>query len=130
MLHPGAVAVGGELLLHSVEQGRRDDRLMLSRMARALVVQLAEVDPVAQEIREGTIGQRHAPDSPARAERAHPCDDAALPQLALKSGQGVKGEIALEDQPDGRSLVLSDDELALAHLVAERDDAPDPDALA
>src|SRR4051812_10079231 len=68
-LYAGAIAVRGELLLHSVEQCWRDDRLVLSRMAGSLVVQLPEIDPVTQEIRERAIGQLHAPNAPARAKR-------------------------------------------------------------
>src|SRR5215207_5148062 len=101
---------------------------MLSWMAGALMVQLADIDAVAQQIGEGAIGQRHAADGSARAERPQSRHDATLPQLALQDGEGSQREIAPEDQPDGFGLVLPDDELAVAHLISERDDAADPDA--
>src|SRR5215204_2135559 len=101
---------------------------MLAGIARALVVELAKVDPVAQDMGERPIGQRHAADRAAGAEAAAPCHHAALPQLALQGGQRTERKIALEDQPDGLRLVLPDHELALPHLVAERDDAADPNA--
>src|SRR3954470_10736351 len=83
---PGApaIAIGGELLLDRLKHRRPDDRRVLPRMACAAVVELAEIDPVAQEMRERAVGERYAPDSPARAQPAPSRDDAALPQLALQ----------------------------------------------
>ena len=77
---------------------------MLSWMAGALMVQLADLDPVAQQMGERPVGQRHTADGPARAQRPQSRDDAALPQLPLQRGQGAERGIALEDQPDDRSL--------------------------
>src|SRR5215211_7485415 len=101
---------------------------MLSWMAGALVVELAHIDPVSQQVGRRPVCQRHTADGPTRAQRPKSRDDAALPQLALQRRQGSEREVALEDQPDGRSLVLSDHELAVAHLVAKGDAAADPDA--
>src|SRR4051795_7624845 len=42
-------------------------------IARPLVVQLTEIDPVAQDMGERPIGQRHAADRAAGAEGAAPC---------------------------------------------------------
>src|SRR3954453_5163697 len=126
--HLGSVAIGRELLLDSIEQGTRDDRSMLGGIARALVVQLTEIDAVPQDMGERPIGQRHAADRAAGAEGAAPGDHAALPQVALQGWQRTEREIALEDPPDGLGLVLPDHKLALTQLVAERDDAADPDA--
>ena len=42
-----------------------------------------------------------------------------------RAGRRAEGQIALEDESDRLSLVLPDQELALTHLAAERDDAPD-----
>src|SRR5215218_1904116 len=64
----------------------------------------------------------------ARAEGSGSGDDAALAQLALKRGQRAERKVALEDEPDGLRFVLSDHELALAHLVTERNDAADPNS--
>src|SRR3954451_19698377 len=91
-------------------------------------VELAEVAPVAQHVRERAVGERYAPDGPARAQPAPSRDDAALPQLALQRRERSELKVALEDQPHRRGLILPDHELALPHLVSERDDAADPDA--
>src|SRR3954463_13051620 len=128
---PGAcaVAIGGELLLDRLKHRPRDDRGVLPRMACAAVVELAEVDPVAQHMRERAVAERDAPDGPARAQPAPSRDDAALPQLALQRREGSELKIALEDQPHRRGLIVPDHELALPHLVSERHDAADPNAL-
>src|SRR3954451_11427533 len=76
------------------------------------------------------VAERYAPDGPARAQPAPSCDDAAIPQLALQRREGAELKVALEDQPHRRGLILPDHELALPHLVSERHDAPDPNALA
>ena len=64
---PCSVAIGRELLLNRIEQGRRDDRGMLGRIARSLVVQLAKIDPVPEDVSERTIGQRHTADRSGRS---------------------------------------------------------------
>src|SRR3954470_10506615 len=91
----GAIAIGGELLLDRLKHRRRDDRRVLPRMACAAVVELAEIDPVAQHVRKRAIGQRHAPYDPARAQPAPSCDDAALPQLALQRRERAELKVAL-----------------------------------
>src|SRR5215204_3199727 len=126
--HLGSVAIGRELLLDGIKHGAGHDGSVLAGIARTLVIQLAKVDPVPEDVGQRSIGQGHASDGPARAERPLPRHDPALPQLALQGRQRAEGEIALEDQPDSLGLVLSDQELALTHLIAERDDAADPDA--
>jgi|tagenome__1003787_1003787.scaffolds.fasta_scaffold20971132_2 hypothetical protein len=40
---------------------------------------------------ERPIGQRHAADRAAGAEAAAPCDNGAVPQLALQGGQRAEG---------------------------------------
>src|SRR5215210_5968263 len=103
---------------------------VLPRIACVAVVELAEVDPVAQQMRERAVGQRHTPDGPARAQPAPSRDDAALPQLALQCRERSELKVALADEPHRRGLILPDHELALPHVVSERHDAADPNALA
>src|SRR3954469_603155 len=62
--------------------------------------------------------------------RAPSRDDAALPQLALQRRERSELKVTLEDQPHRRGLIVPDHELALPHLISERHDAADPDALA
>src|SRR4051794_8707868 len=88
---------------------------VLARVAAAPVVHLTEIDPVAQDVRERAVGQRHAADDPPGAERATPRDDAALPQLSLERWERAECEVALEDEPHDLGLVLPDHQLALAH---------------
>jgi hypothetical protein len=54
-----------ELRLDRIEQGRGDDRRMLGRIARSLVVELATIDPVPEDVRERPIGQGHPSNNPA-----------------------------------------------------------------
>src|SRR3954470_3635174 len=126
----GAIAIGGELLLDRLKHRRRDDRGVLPRMACAAVVELAEIDPVAQHVRERAVAERYAPDGPARAQGPHSRHDTGRPQLALQRREGSELKVALEHQPHRRGLILPDHELALPHLVSERHDAADPNALA
>ena len=55
---PARLGLRGELGLNRLEQVPVDDRLMLSRIAAALMPDLTEVDPVPEEIGEGTLAER------------------------------------------------------------------------
>jgi hypothetical protein len=58
--------VPSELGLDRLEQISWDDRLVLAWMALSVMIDLTEIDPVAQKMRQGTVGQRHAPDHAPR----------------------------------------------------------------
>src|SRR5829696_3079575 len=99
-------------------------------MALRLVVDHAEVDPVAQKMGERAVAEGHASDHRARGQWAPARDDAGLPQLLLEGRQRAKREVTLEHQPDRGGFLLVDDELATAHPIPERHLAAHTEALA
>lgn len=57
---PPAPDMGIEFLLHLIEQGTVDDRLVKTGVAHLAVRDLAEIEPVAQQMEEGTPAERKA----------------------------------------------------------------------
>ena len=100
---------------------------MLAGIAASLVVDLPEVDPVRQQMRERSVGKRHAAGRGAGCESANARDYPLLSQLPLQRGERSPRQVALEDQPDGRRLRLVDQEFFRLDPVTERHDAADPD---
>jgi hypothetical protein len=67
---PLAAALLVEPRFHGLEQRALDDRLVLAGMALGLVVDRAEVDPVAQDVRERAVAEGHASDHRAQGQSA------------------------------------------------------------
>src|SRR5215208_3781589 len=87
-------------LVWTASNSSRDQGLVLAGVAGALVVDLAEVDPIAQQVRERAVGERHAANYPARGKGAGPGENTGLPQLPLQGWQAAEHEVAADDEPD------------------------------
>src|ERR1700722_7130277 len=97
----------------------------------ALEVDLANVEPVVQEIGERASGEGNAADGPSIAEMADLGDDAALPKITQEQPDTAEIEVAPEDGADPLGLFVCDDELLVAADVAKRYHSahPQPPAL-
>ena len=106
--------------LHRVPEIQVDDGRVLAGVDRALVRDLAPVQPVAQQRVQRAPGEwlpRLAP-------------DAVEGELLLQQPHRAEREVEAEHAPDGVGLGLVHHQLALARLVAERHRAAHPHALA
>jgi hypothetical protein len=116
-----------QFLLDCIEQGAVHDRRLRAGQDVALVSDLADIEPVAQEIEQASPLERDA-----TAGAAQPCLGADVTLLEI-SNQGIdaaKFEIAPKDQSDLFGLTLDNGDLALLHVVAEREGTADPESLA
>ena len=93
---------------------------VLAGIDRTLVRDLAAVDPVLQHVEQGA-----APEGPPRL-----ADHPFRPQPLLEEADGSERQVVRIDAAHRRGLGLVDDELAVAHVVAERHGAAHPHALA
>ncbi len=121
--------VGGKLGLHRVPKRRVDDRLVFGGIGLLLVDDLAAVDPVLQHQIEGAAGERLPAPAAARGARPLLAPDARRLELLLEQPDGAERRITPEDVPHRLGLGGNDDELAIAHRVAERRHAAHPHPL-
>ena len=102
---------------------------MLAWVDAAPVSDFSDVDPVAKQVGQRAAGEWDPANSMPGGEPAHPGLDASAPQVLHQEVEAAEIEIALEDEPDLLGLLLHYDELAIPHLVSERDGATHPHPL-
>ena len=127
---PRRFAFGGQDLVHPIPGRAVDDRLVLARVALALVHGLAEVGAVAQDLVQRALVER-----PALAEGAGlrgPGLGAVALSVQLSDQQEGRAEVeeAAEDQADQLGLGRVHHQLAVPDVIAERRVAAHEDALA
>ena len=119
-----------QLLLDRIEQGAVHNRWLLAGQDLTLVSDLADIEPVAQEIEQRSPLERDA--TAGATGRKQPCLGADVTFFEI-SNQGIDAaefEIALEDQPDLFSIMFYNGDLAVLHVVAEGEGTTDPESLA
>src|SRR6516164_1405819 len=119
-----------KLLLDRIEEGAVQDWWLLARQDLTLISDLADIEPVAQEIEQCSPLERDATAGAAGCKQ--PCLGADVTVFEI-SNQGVdaaKFKIALEDQPDLFSLTFYNGDFAVLHFVAEGEGTADPESLA
>ena len=102
---------------------------MLAPIAARAVVDLSEIHPVLEQIRERSPGKRDPTDDLSGRKRPDSGYDPLVAQVLDQRPQRAEFEIAAKDEANGLSLRLVDDKLSLNHPVAERNDAANSDAL-
>ena len=103
---------------------------MLALEPLAVVVNLAEIDAVFQEVGEGTVGEGNATIEFGDLGAAPFRDNAPSIEVGDQLAEGSQFEVAAKNQADGLCLCLVDDEFLFLGVVAERDGAAGPFALA
>ena len=90
----------GKLLLDRIKQGALHDRRLLAGQDVALVSDLADIEPVAQEIEQRSPPERDA--TAGATGRKQPClgVDVALLEISNQSIDAAEFEIAPKDQSD------------------------------
>ena len=116
--------------MHLVPGRAIDDRLVLARMAVALVHRLAEVDAVAEDLVDRPLVDRLA--RPMLAVLRRPAISWCGRRAAAPAPASVaepEPQEAGEDQPDQLGFLLVHHQLAVDDVVAERRDAAHPHPL-
>jgi hypothetical protein len=93
--------------LHCIEQAAIKDRRLLSEEDLSLVIDLSNVEAVAQEIGEGPAGERNAADGPAGGQRADPGGNARCPQIGKQRVENPQFQVSTEDMPDSEACWAS-----------------------
>src|SRR6266849_1481315 len=120
----------GQPGLDGVERGAVEDRLMLAGMDLAPVRDVADVEAVLEEMRQGADAISPAPHRPADREGAHLRDDVPSAKFLGQGSDRAAFEIEPEHGADRLGLLGYDDQLLADAGIAERDRAAHPNALA
>src|SRR6202045_3756529 len=123
---PGDRAPG----LHGFEQIAGEDRLMLAAMHLASIDDLADVEPVLEQMGKRSDAEADAAPPAAIATAIDLGPDPLPIELREQSAQGAKLQIAGEDGADHLRLLGHDFELLVDAAIAERNRSADPEALA
>jgi hypothetical protein len=126
MLDPSSDSVGLQQSLHLFEGLAIKDRLMFSLEPFSAVMHLAEIDPVLQEVGEGTVGEGNATLVFCDLGVTPLGDDFPAIEFGYQLAEGFQLEIEAEDGADGFCLSLVDDELFVFCVVAQGDGTSGP----
>ena len=102
---------------------------MLSGIGRALVGDLAAIDPILKHLVQGATAEDLTAVYGAIGANALLAPDSRRRNLLLERANRFELQVALEDMSDSLSLVFVDDQLAVLHVVAEGRHAAHPHAL-
>ena len=120
------VALVVELGLHRVKEITIEDGGLLAGEDLALECDLADVEPIAQEMGERAAGESDAANRAPGLERTHLGDDPSLAKVGHQQVEAAKLQIPPKDGPNPLSLLFNHDDLAVLGGISERGYAPDP----
>ena len=120
----------GKSGLHGVEEATVENRQLLSWEDLALKLDLADVEPIAQQVGEGTSGEGDAADDLSRTLDAPLRGDPLPPEIRQQRTNASEFEVAPEDRTDGLGLCLIHRDLAVFGIITEWGHATDPEPLA
>src|SRR5215471_1226595 len=103
---------------------------MLAWVYGALVDNFPPINAILQEMVEGTAIERASAQYPAGRQHTLLASNLAAVEVLPQFRYTADCEILPKDQTDPLGLLLVDNELALPHVVAERDRATHPHASA
>src|SRR5437763_15200586 len=115
-----------ELLLDCIKELSIQDRWLLARQNFALVFDLADIEPIAQEIEQRSALEQNAAADSTGCEQPFLCSDILISEVAHHRVHPTEFEIASVDQPDPFGLVFDDGDLAVLHLVSKGQGTADP----
>src|SRR5438067_11106089 len=124
------MTIARKLCLNALPDLRIEDGRVPSRMASALVRDLADVDGVAQNAIQMAPTEWAAADCVGSASAARGRSPAAPINLAFETTYTAECAIQRKDLPHPRSLHFVDDQTLLVRNVADRRDPAHPHSLA
>src|SRR6266550_399346 len=119
-----------QLRLDGIEQSPIDDGGLFSGQDLAFEDHLSNIEAIAKYMREHAAPKRNAPHSSSCLERPDLGDEATFAEVRNEEIDAAKFEVAPENGADQISLGLVDRYPPVLGIVAKRDHASDPQALA
>src|SRR5258705_12310634 len=128
----GVISVGpliGELLLNCIKKLPIHDRWLLAGQDLILVFDLADIEPVAQQIEQRSEFEGNASMDRTGCAQPYFGSDVFLSEFSHKRVDPAEFEISLVDQPDPFGFIFDDGNLAVLHLIAKGQGTADPESL-
>src|SRR5262245_56658317 len=122
--------VGGEFFLHGLEQVAGEDRLMLAAIYLPPIMDLADVEPVLEQMGEWSNAETDTAPLLTLPALIDLRLDTPPVQLREQSTYGAQLQIEAKDCADRLRLFGHDFELFVDAAIAKRDGSADPQALA
>src|SRR6516165_2157000 len=124
------VALLVELGLHRVKEITIEDGGLLAGEDLALEDDLADIEPIAQEVGERTAGERDPANRAPALERSHLGDNPPRAEVGHEQVEAAKLQIPPKDGPHPLGFLFHHNDLSVLGRVSERGYAPDPQPLA
>jgi hypothetical protein len=116
-------------VLDRLEELGLDDRRMQTGIGLLLMLDLATIVPVLQQVVEGAAAKPQTAHGPPAAGHPGLGANALRVEFCFEGGDRAKLQVALEDPADDLGLGLVDDEDMVAGIIAKRQDAAHPESL-
>src|ERR1700686_168567 len=119
----------GELLLNCIKKLPIHDRWLLAGQDFALVFDLANIEPVAQQLEQRSAFEGNAAMGCTGGAQSYLCSDVFISEVSHQRIDSAEFEVSPVDQPDPFGFVFDNSNLAVLHLIAEGQGTADPEAL-
>src|SRR5437588_11938553 len=120
------VALVVELDLHRVKEITIEDGGLLAGEDLALEHDLADIEPIAQEVGERAAGEGDSANRAPALEQSHLGDNSSLAEVGHQAVEAAKLQIAPKDGADPFSFLVHHGDPAVLGCVSERGYAADP----
>src|SRR5258705_8748733 len=119
----------GELLLNCIKKLPIHDRWLLTGQDITLVFDLADIEPVAQQIEQRAAFEGNA--AMGRTGCAQSClgSDIFISEVSPQRIDPAEFDVSPVDKPDPFSFLLDNGNLAVLHLIAKGQGTADPETL-
>src|SRR6266478_7717199 len=128
----GVISVGpliGELLLNRIKKLPVHDGWLLTGQDLALVFDLADIEPVAQQIEQRSAFERNAAMGSTGCAQSFLCSEVFISEVPHQRIDPAEFEVSAVDQPDPFGFIFDNGNLAVLHRIAEEEGTADPEAL-
>src|SRR5258707_895095 len=128
----GVISVGpliGEPLLNCIKKLPIHNRGLLAGQDFTLVFDLADIEPVAQQIEQRSAFERNAATGRTGCAQSYLCSEVVVSEVPYQRIDSAEFEVSPVDQPDPFGFVFDDGNLAVLHLIAEGQGTADPETL-
>src|SRR5882757_1825594 len=119
----------GELLLNGIKKLPIHDRWLLAGQDFILVFDLADIEPVAQQIEQRSAFEENAAMGNTGCAQSYLGPDVFLSEVSHQRIDSAEFEVAPVDPPDPFGFVFDDGNLAILHRIAEGQGTTDPETL-
>src|SRR6202022_4338286 len=128
----GVISMGpliGELLLNCIKELPIDDRWLLAGQDFTLVLDLADIEPVTQQIEQRTAFEGNAAVGSTGCAQSCLGSEVFISEVSHQRIDTAEFEISPVDQPDPFGFVFDDGNLTVLHHIAEGQGTANPQTL-